>query len=81
MSDVACGRLDGFWEIGLSPWDMAAGIILIEEAGGVCTDMQGGKHTLKSPHILADNVLIHEELLAKFAALKAGEILHPMPKL
>jgi myo-inositol-1(or 4)-monophosphatase len=81
MSDVACGRLDGFWEIGLSPWDMAAGILLIEEAGGVCTDMAGGKHHLKSPHILADNVLIHEELMARFAALRAGEVLHPMPKL
>ena len=81
LSDVACGRLDGFWEIGLSPWDMAAGILLIEEAGGVCTDMQGGRHHLKSPHILTDNGLIHDELLQRFAAIRGGEILHPMPKL
>ena len=81
LSDVACGRLDGFWEIGLSPWDMAAGILLIEEAGGVCTDMQGGRHHLRSPHILTDNGLIHEELAQRFAAIGGGEILHPMPRL
>jgi myo-inositol-1(or 4)-monophosphatase len=81
LADVACGRLDGFWEIGLSPWDMAAGILLVEEAGGICTDMEGGKHHLKSPHILTDNRLIHSELLGRFAAMKSGEILHPMPRL
>jgi myo-inositol-1(or 4)-monophosphatase len=79
LSDVACGRLDGFWELGLSPWDMAAGILLIDEAGGICTDMQGGRHHLKSPHILTDNRLIHDELIGRFAAIKGGEILHPMP--
>ncbi len=39
LAYVACGRLDGFWEFGLSPWDMAAGKLLVEEAGGICTDM------------------------------------------
>jgi myo-inositol-1(or 4)-monophosphatase len=81
LANTACGRLDGFWEIGLSPWDMAAGILLIEEAGGVCTDMNGAPHYLKSPHILADNRLIHDELLQAVAALKRGEIQHPMPAL
>ena len=81
LADVACGRLDGFWEIGLSPWDMAAGILLIEEAGGVCTDMRGGKHHLKSPHVLADNGLIHAALIERFAAIQGGEVLHPMPPL
>jgi myo-inositol-1(or 4)-monophosphatase len=81
LADVACGRLDGFWEIGLSPWDMAAGILLVEEAGGLCTDMAGEKHHLKSPHILTDNGFIHDELMDRFAAIKRGEILHPMPRL
>ena len=66
LADVAAGRLDGFWEIGLSPWDMAAGILLVEEAGGVCTDMRGGRHHLKSPHVLTDNRLVHDELLGSF---------------
>jgi myo-inositol-1(or 4)-monophosphatase len=81
LADTACGRLDGFWEIGLSPWDMAAGILLVEEAGGICTTMDGAPHQLKSPHVLTDNGLIHEELLGVFKALKSGEIPHPMPKL
>jgi myo-inositol-1(or 4)-monophosphatase len=81
LAETACGRLDGFWEIGLSPWDMAAGILLVQEAGGVCTDMQGGKHHLKSPHVLTDNGLIHDELIALFAAIKSGAIPHPMPAL
>jgi myo-inositol-1(or 4)-monophosphatase len=79
LADVACGRLDGFWEIGLSPWDMAAGILLVEEAGGVCTDMAGARHNLKSPHMATDNGLIHAELISIFGAIRGGKILHPMP--
>jgi myo-inositol-1(or 4)-monophosphatase len=79
LGDVACGRLDGFWEIGLSPWDMAAGILLVEEAGGVCTTMDGGKHHLKSPHMMTDNGLIHEELVEVFQAIRGGEVRHAMP--
>jgi len=81
LAYVASGRLDGFWEIGLSPWDMAAGILLVEEAGGACSDMQGAPHHLKSPHLLTDNGLIHEELLGVFAAIWRGEVAHPMPAL
>jgi myo-inositol-1(or 4)-monophosphatase len=81
LAHTACGRLDGFWEIGLSPWDMAAGILLVEEAGGICTDMEGAPHNLRSPHVLTDNRLIHEELIQTFAAVKRGEIRHPMPRL
>jgi myo-inositol-1(or 4)-monophosphatase len=81
LAYVAAGRLDGFWEIGLSPWDMAAGILLVEEAGGVCTDMKGGRHHLKSPHLLADNGLIHGELLEVFSGMWAGVAGHAMPAL
>jgi myo-inositol-1(or 4)-monophosphatase len=79
LACVAAGRLDGFWEIGLSPWDMAAGILLVEEAGGVCSDMKGGKHYLRSPHILTDNGRIHEELLATFGEIFSGVRPHPFP--
>ena len=79
LAYVASGRLDGFWEIGLSPWDMAAGILLVEEAGGVCTDMKGGRHHLKSAHLLTDNGLVHDELLGMFGKIFQGDVLHPMP--
>jgi myo-inositol-1(or 4)-monophosphatase len=77
--DLAYGRLDGFWEFGLSPWDMAAGKLLVAEAGGVCTDMKGGAHDLRGQHILTDNGLIHEEVVALFAEIFRGENPHAMP--
>ncbi len=57
---VASGRLDGFWEMTLSPWDMAAGVVLIEEAGGRVTDFFGGDGFLKKGHIVATNNLFHD---------------------
>jgi myo-inositol-1(or 4)-monophosphatase len=81
LAYVACGRLDGFWEFGLSPWDMAAGQLLVEEAGGICRDMNGLPHHLKSPHILADNGLIHEEVLALFSEIFRGEYRHRIPEI
>ena len=63
LAYVACGRLDGFWEINLSPWDIAAGALLIEEAGGKVTDLWGKQAYLKSGDILASNTKIHSELL------------------
>lgn len=79
LAYVACGRLDGFWEIGLSPWDMAAGIILVKEAGGAVSDMRGKAHHLRAPHLLTDNGRIHDELLEVFAQLWDGKTLHPQP--
>ena len=60
---VAAGRLDGYWERGLSPWDMAAGIILVREAGGFVTDLDGGDAHVRQGHIVAGNETIHRELL------------------
>jgi myo-inositol-1(or 4)-monophosphatase len=80
LAYVACGRLDGFWEFGLSPWDMAAGKLLVTEAGGACTDMTGAPHSLKSPQILTDNGLIHGETLALFAEIFRGEQRQSMPE-
>lgn len=66
FANVACGRLDGFWEFGLNPWDMAAGLLLVEEAGGKCSSMKGAAASLRGTHILATNGLIHEETLGLF---------------
>ncbi|MCB9779814.1 MAG: inositol monophosphatase [Alphaproteobacteria bacterium] len=66
---VAGGRLDAFWEHGLAPWDVAAGALLVEEAGGLCTDMDGGPLSLDRPRILASNRLVHGQMRAVLAAL------------
>jgi myo-inositol-1(or 4)-monophosphatase len=62
LAYVACGRLDGFWEIDLSPWDIAAGVLLIEEAGGRVTDLWGKKDYFKNGDVLTSNGRIHPEL-------------------
>ena len=67
---TSCGRLDGFWEIGLQPWDIAAGSLLVQEAGGRVTDHTGGNQWLELGNILASNRFIHGEILA---VLSKGE--------
>ena len=62
LAGVASGRFDGFWEFGLNKWDTAAGVLLIQEAGGKVTDFQGNPYQLGGPVILATNGLIHEEM-------------------
>ena len=62
LAYVAAGRFDGFWELKLNPWDIAAGWLLVEEAGGIVTDMQGKDYYLESPSILASNGIIHQEM-------------------
>jgi myo-inositol-1(or 4)-monophosphatase len=61
---VAAGRFDGFWERGLSPWDMAAGLILIREAGGYVSDLDGGDGMFEHGSIVGGNEAIHRQLLA-----------------
>ena len=63
LAYVAAGRLDGFWEYGLEAWDIAAGALLIREAGGFITDMESGDAGLESGNIVAGNLAIHEALL------------------
>jgi myo-inositol-1(or 4)-monophosphatase len=63
LAYVAAGRFDGFWELKLNPWDIAAGWLLIEEAGGIVTDMGGNDYYLESSSILASNGRIHKEMM------------------
>jgi len=63
LAHVACGKLDGFWEFGLSPWDMAAGALLVEEAGGLTGDFFGGPLRLENGHIVAGSPKIFNEIL------------------
>lgn len=81
LAYVACGRLDMFWEFNLNPWDVAAGVLLIREAGGLCTDMRGGPLDIRGQHILADNGLLHDETLAVFGDVFAGRYRHKLPEL
>ena len=65
LAYVACGRVDGFFEFALSPWDIAAGTVLIKEAGGIVSDFEGGQTYLKTGHIVAGNPVIHPFLIKK----------------
>jgi len=68
LSYVACGKLDGYWEDKLQPWDMAAGLILVQEAGGKVCHYGGGDISLHKPHIIATNGQIHETILQELQA-------------
>ena len=70
LAYVAAGRLDGFWELALSPWDVVAGSILVEEAGGRVSDLRGGAPDLMRPRIVASNGRIHEQILAVLKELR-----------
>lgn len=67
LAYVAAGRLDGFWEIGLREWDMAAGVLLIQEAGGIVTDFVNGDEFFPQGNIIAGNPKIHQLLLDAIA--------------
>lgn len=64
LAYVACGRFDGFWEDALNPWDMAAGILLVKEAGGKTSYYDGSEFNIYKPPLCASNGLIHDEMLS-----------------
>jgi myo-inositol-1(or 4)-monophosphatase len=76
---VASGRFDGFWEFNLNPWDTAAGVLIVEEAGGKVTDFRGGPFQLNSRETLASNGQVHGALVSEFAQIFAGRGLEPLP--
>ncbi|ANX05238.1 MAG TPA: inositol monophosphatase family protein [Immundisolibacter sp.] len=63
LAYVAAGRFDGFWELGLQPWDIAAGVLLIQEAGGVVTDIRGGDQLMKTGNVVGGNLRVHQALM------------------
>ena len=79
LAYVAAGRLDAFWEFNLNPWDTAAGILLVLEAGGQVTGFSGQHFLLDSREILASNGIIHAEMVTLFDDLFAGRNLSPIP--
>lgn len=68
LAYVAAGRMDGFWEFGLNPWDTGAGYLLVQEAGGRVTDIHDGPYTGFEPSILATNANIHDSLIELLSA-------------
>ena len=81
LAYTACGRIEAFWEFGLSPWDMAAGTLLVEEAGGKASGMRNEKLDIHGQYVLADNGSIHKEVIGLFAEIFKGEYRYQMPGL
>ena len=81
LAYVACGRLDAFWEFSLNPWDMAAGLLMVKEAGGRYTDLAGAGHQLSGPNLLASNGGVHAEMLALFEEIFNSQYRFPIPGL
>ncbi|MFZ1136479.1 MAG: inositol monophosphatase family protein [Candidatus Korobacteraceae bacterium] len=79
LANVAAGRYDGFWEFNLNPWDTAAGVLIVQEAGGKVTRFDGTPFRLDSREVLATNGLIHDEVVTNFREIFAGRGLEPLP--
>jgi myo-inositol-1(or 4)-monophosphatase len=79
LCNIACGRFDGFWEFNLNPWDTAAGVLMVEEAGGKVSRFDGAPFEIDSRETLASNGLVHEALLREFKEIFAGRGLDPLP--
>jgi myo-inositol-1(or 4)-monophosphatase len=79
LCNVASGRFDGFWEFNLNPWDTAAGVLIVEEAGGKVTRFDGSPFELNSRETVATNGLMHEALLREFEDVFAGRGLEALP--
>jgi myo-inositol-1(or 4)-monophosphatase len=73
MAYVADGRLDGYWEMYLEPWDWAAGWLIVEEAGGMVSDLRGQPWSLGVTNLVASNSLVYEELLALLQRVRANQ--------
>jgi myo-inositol-1(or 4)-monophosphatase len=72
LADVACGRFDAFWEMMLAPWDIAAGILLVREAGGIITNIGGDPCPIAHTSVVAGNPQMHAWLLSKLSSVNEG---------
>jgi myo-inositol-1(or 4)-monophosphatase len=79
LCNVASGRFDGFWEFNLNPWDTAAGVLIVEEAGGRVSLFDGSPFEIDSRETLASNKLLHPALVHEFKEIFAGRGLDPLP--
>jgi len=79
LCNVASGRFDGFWEFNLNPWDTAAGVLIVEEAGGKVSRFDGSPFRIDSSETLASNGLVHDALVDEFEAIFAGRGLDSLP--
>lgn len=79
LCNVACGRFDGFWEFNLNPWDTAAGVLIIEEAGGRVTRFDGSPFQIDSRETLGSNGLVHDQMLREFNEIFTGRGVDPLP--
>jgi myo-inositol-1(or 4)-monophosphatase len=79
LCNVAAGRFDGFWEFNLNPWDTAAGVLIVQEAGGAVTRFDGSPFELNSRETVASNGLIHHAILQEFKDIFAGRGLEALP--
>ena len=80
LCNVASGRFDGFWEFNLNAWDTAAGVLIVEEAGGEASRFDGSAFAIDSRETLASNGLVHDALLHEFREIFAGRGLTPLPE-
>jgi myo-inositol-1(or 4)-monophosphatase len=79
LCNVACGRYDGFWEFNLNPWDTAAGVLIVEEAGGKVTRFDRSPFEINSRETVASNGVIHAAILQEFDDIFAGRGLEALP--
>lgn len=81
LCSVAQGHFDGFWEIGLQPWDVGAGLVVLAEAGGECCNFEGGRYRPGDPRMVATNGKVTKELLQLFTEVTQGEHRAAIPAL
>ena len=71
---LAAGRVDGFWELGLAPWDFAAGVLLVREAGGCVTDLAGGERFFDTGNVVAGGLKVHQAMLREIGPLLGPDL-------
>jgi myo-inositol-1(or 4)-monophosphatase len=79
LAYTAAGRYDGYWEFNLNPWDTAAGVLIVHEAGGIVSDLDGGPFDIASKEVVASNGALHPALLHELQAVMQGEGLEELP--